>query len=113
MFSKKIIALLVGTSLLPLLGFAVIWQFNLDIVHPTLSPAEDKYGQGMTLEKRRNMKLDDLTRTYRSRNPDGRLHTVDGRKLAPLGFINGELDRKNASWRVRIVDGEIDFIEVT
>lgn len=113
MFSKKMIAALIIASFLPLIGFAVVWQLEESPFHPSLShSAWENGGGGGTLGKRRHAMVDELTRDYLEGNPQAEVLTIDGRQIAPLHYLNGELEKREASWRVEIVDGQLDFVEV-
>jgi hypothetical protein len=113
MFPKRMIAALVFVSLLPLIGFAVVWQLEESPLHPTLShSAWEDGGVGGTIGKRRHALVDELTRDYLKGNPQADVLTIDGRQIAPLQYLNRELEKREASWRVEIVDGELDFMEV-
>ncbi|MCB2059099.1 MAG: hypothetical protein R3E09_03990 [Novosphingobium sp.] len=114
MFSKKLIAVMVFLSCLPLIAFAIVWQFESVILHPSLSHSGWEEGGGQTtLGKRRHALLDELTRTYLASNPNGSVWKVNGRRLAPPVYLNRQLEKRSESWRVDIVDGKLDFVEVT
>jgi len=111
---KKLLAALIFISLLPLVSFAAIFVLEPEFLNrgdDAIGP--DTHETGRTVAMRRNAKLENLTRTYRKRHPDGPLTKVDGKQLAPVEFMNRQLEREQASWRVSVKDGRVQFVEVT
>lgn len=66
-----------------------------------------------TVGEIRNKTLAKLTAEYRSERPSGDIIVLEGQRLAPIDYMNGELRDMNASWRVQIENGQLDFKEVT
>jgi len=66
-----------------------------------------------TVGEIRAHRLDQITAEYTQENPQGELLVIDGRRLAPISYINDELTELNASWRVDVNEGEVTFSEVT
>lgn len=96
-----------------LLAYATswFWPSNSPSAGQNLASAEHS-GEILTVGERRNAILETLTIRFKTRNPDKQLFLVEGRQLAPLKFINNELRKSGASWRVDIENGHLDFDEV-
>ncbi len=103
----KIGLTLSGLVVLVLVGFATDWQFGLGSSKSPLQEhaAEAPVPAGATVGDHRNRHLKDLTRLYVSRNSDSPSRMKDGQELAPAEFLNDELKRSGAKWRVRNSNG--------
>ncbi|MCB2076429.1 MAG: hypothetical protein KDE55_01895 [Novosphingobium sp.] len=91
-----------------LIGGVLFWNFAPADNHlnaPTAAAAEANDGVPGSNGAARNAALARATRSYVEQNDDAAVALVEGRELAPLPFLNEELERQGAKWRVRSVDG--------
>lgn len=105
---------MISVAGLLLVGFIASWWLETETPQSGQGiAAEEQSGESLAVGQLRNAVLDTLTIKYRSRYPERKLQIVHGKKLAPLKFLNGELKRQGASWRVELEKGRLDFYEVT
>lgn len=96
-----------------LIGSALIGGITLAVNHVVVAGTDDVgFRQGSVGSKRLN-RLEAITKVYRQEHPASNVLAVNGLELAPLSYLNAELQEQQAPWRVRIVDGELAFQEVT
>jgi len=99
-------AAIIALALLPLVAMVLVWQFGSDdplIAFGGEAPvvAYDAGSVGGT----RDTKLKLLTERYMSLDEEISAGMKAGTELAPIEFLNQELEREGSKWRVRKVDG--------
>ena len=99
-------AAIIALALLPLVAMVTVWQFGSD--DPLISVGGKApvvgYDAG-SVGSTRDAKLKLLTEQYLSLNEEISAGMKAGTELAPVEFLNRELQREGSKWRVRKVDG--------
>ncbi|HKX79468.1 MAG TPA: hypothetical protein VJM34_13190 [Novosphingobium sp.] len=109
---SKIGAAVVAVTLLPALGMVVHWQGGPAM--DWLSGTSAKAVVPATLGGLRDAKLAELSRLFVSRDVGVSAGMRAGSELAPVGFLNGQLERQGANWRVRGTTGlKADIYEIS
>lgn len=107
----------IGTFWLTMVAAVMFWQFW---PHKTLlgfntraSTFVDGHRRGSIGDERQRM-LHDATRLYREQSPDAAASIAEGEGFAPVPFLNRELKRQGAKWRVRSINGlDAEIYEVS
>jgi hypothetical protein len=107
-------AAIVALALLPLVAMVTIWQFGSDdplIAFGAEAPATN---DAASVGGSRDTQLRLLTERYMSQNEGISAGMKAGTELAPIEFLNGELEREGRKWRVRTVDGlVVDIYDIS
>jgi hypothetical protein len=97
-----------GAGWLLLIGGVLFWNFapaanflNL----PTVAAANEGAHSAGSLGKRRHLMLVEATRVYVDSGAALLPGVADGTDFAPVPFLNRELERQDAKWRVRSTIG--------
>lgn len=97
-------ALAFAVALVP--GSAVAYLVHRDLTTPSreYSPTGHMFGKPSEGDYR-FAQLTKFTRQYVKAHPDAPVAMRKGKALAPLTFLNAELEAKGEKWRVREVHG--------
>lgn len=97
-----------GIAWLAMIGAALFWNFapgNNVFGLPTSASANVEGHAPGSIGKARNLMLVEATRRYKASGVKVSHNVADGTAFAPVPFLNRELARQGAKWRVRSTDG--------
>ena len=97
-----------GIAWLAMIGGVLFWNFapsNNIFGLPTSASANVGGHLRGSVGKGRYLMLVEATRLYKESGAEVSQSVADGTEFAPVPFLNGELERQGAKWRVRSTDG--------
>lgn len=102
MSSSKLVVTVMGIAILPLVAIAVY----SGLPHARSLLVGQTVAEAATVESSRDELLQKLTKSFAASSKDP-LPTgiATGEVLAPVHYLNGELERRGVKWRVRSIDG--------
>lgn len=99
---------MIGIAWLTVVAGVIVWNFAPgDNVFglPTMAAANAGRHSPGSLGKARYLMLVEATRRYKKSGVVFSSAVADGMELAPVPFLNRELERQGVKWRVRSTDG--------
>lgn len=97
-----------GAAWLLLIGSLLFWNFAPSanfLGLPTAAAANEGPHSAGSLGKRRHLMLVEATRVYSESGAEVLPGVANGTHFAPVSFLNQELERQDAKWRVRSTSG--------
>lgn len=97
-----------GTAWFLLIGGVLFWNFAPSanfLGLPTAATANEGLHSAGSLGKHRHLMLVETTRVYSESGAEVLPGIANGTQFAPVPFLNRELERQDAKWRVRSTSG--------
>lgn len=114
MLTQRNVALVAfAVALIPISIGAYFVHRDITATPAELTPTGHAYG-GYAVGDDRFATLNKITKTYVAQNADASADMREGKALAPLAFINEQLELEGLRWRVRHVNGLVaDIYDVS
>lgn len=104
MFTRKSIIAAIGLASAPLIAI-IAWQAGQGTFSASKSSPEAGVSEGRTVGDRRLAMLKKLSTQYVASKPEVGPAIAAGKRLAPVPYLNRQLEKNGEAWRVRSVDG--------
>lgn len=97
----------VGLAGLPLITIGLAWQLGSlpGLFEQSSQSGDAPNGESHRVGNTRDATLGTLTRLYIAQDNGVSARVRSGEELAPVDFLNQELERQGEKWRVRDIDG--------